>query len=138
MVDTICNYLPKYDAMVKGHMNQISQHIRSPQSIEDFPESEPDMVEEDNFCYVYEEVAETGQIYTDLTCRSPNMSLSGNKHILVLNNYENNTINTTPEKNIPEREMTRAYDLLIQVLLGRGFIPSMESLGNEASRALTS
>jgi hypothetical protein len=31
-VDNVCKYLPKYDAMVKVHMNQIRQHIRSTQT----------------------------------------------------------------------------------------------------------
>jgi hypothetical protein len=32
MVDNMRKYLKKYDAMVKGHMNQIRQHIRSIQT----------------------------------------------------------------------------------------------------------
>jgi hypothetical protein len=32
MVKTVRNYLPEYDAMVKGHMHQIRKHIRSTQT----------------------------------------------------------------------------------------------------------
>jgi hypothetical protein len=90
IVDNFCNYLPKYDAMVKGYMNQIRQNIKSTQPKVAAPEPEPDMVQEEKCRYVYITVMETGQIYTDLTGRFPTTSISGKKYILVLYEYNNN------------------------------------------------
>jgi hypothetical protein len=46
-VDNVIKYLPKSDAMVKGHINQIIQHIRSTQPSVMEPTPEFEMVQED-------------------------------------------------------------------------------------------
>jgi hypothetical protein len=61
-VDNVCKYPPKYDAMVKGHMNQIRQNIRSTQPTATVPMLEPDVVQEEKCHYVHAAIMETGQI----------------------------------------------------------------------------
>jgi hypothetical protein len=58
-VDNIHKYLPKSVAMVKGHMDQIRQHIRSTQTTVTAPTPEPEMVQEDNCSYAYANIMET-------------------------------------------------------------------------------
>jgi hypothetical protein len=53
MVDNVRKYIPKSDTMVKGHMHQIHQHIRSTQTAVREPTPEPEMVQEDNCSYIY-------------------------------------------------------------------------------------
>jgi hypothetical protein len=90
--------LIKYDAMVKGHMNQIRQHLRSTQPVvmESTPESE--MVQEDKCNFTYVAIMETSQIYTYLTGRFPITSLNGNKYILILYDYDSNSVLSAPMK----------------------------------------
>jgi hypothetical protein len=75
---------------------------------------------------------ETNQIYTDLTCIFPTTSLSGNKYILILYDYDSNIVLSATMKNRGDKEMVRAFDLLIQSLIIRGLKPSLQRLDNEA------
>jgi hypothetical protein len=86
------------------------------------------MVQEDKCRYVYVTVVEAGQIYTDLTGRCPTSSLSGNIYILVLYDFDSNTVNNTPMKNRGDKEMVRVYGLLIQSLIDRGLKPTLQRL----------
>jgi hypothetical protein len=83
-VENVRKYLPKSDAMVKGHMNQIRQHIGSTQTAVAEPTPELELVQEDKCNFIYAAIMETNQIYTYLTGRFPTTSLSGNKYILIL------------------------------------------------------
>jgi hypothetical protein len=131
-VDNVRKYLPESVYMVKCHMNQSRQHVRSTQTIVTAPTSEPEMVQENNCRYVYAAIMETGQIYTYLTCRFPTISLSGNKYILILYDYGSNIVLSAPMKNRGDKEMVRAFDLLIQSLIIRGLRPLMQRLDNNA------
>jgi hypothetical protein len=132
-----CPYVPvKSDAMVKGKMNQIQRNIISTQPKVTEPTLEPDMVQ-DNACnYVFVTIMETGQIFMDLTGIPPTTSLSGNKYILVLYDYDINSVLSAPMKNRGDKEMVRAFDLLIQSLIIHGLKPLLQCLDNEASLAL--
>jgi hypothetical protein len=98
-VDNVRKYLPKYDTMVKGHMNQIHQHIRSTQPAVTETTPESDLVQEDNCNFIYAAIMETSQICIDLTGRLPKTSLSGNKYILILYDYDSNSFLSSPMKN---------------------------------------
>jgi hypothetical protein len=135
-VDNVCKYLFKYDATAKGHMNQIRQNIRSTQPGVEITAPETDMIQEDNCHYIYATTLETNQIYSDLTGRLPTTSLSGNKYILILYDYDSNSFLSAPMKKRGDKEMVRAFDFLIQSLVLRGLKPHLQRLDNEASLAL--
>jgi hypothetical protein len=97
---------------------------------------EPDMVQEDKCNYSYAAVMETNQIYTDLTGIFPTTSLSGNKYILILYDYDSNSVLSAPMKNRGDKDMMRAFDVLINFLIIRGLKPHFQRLDNEASLAL--
>jgi hypothetical protein len=98
-VENVRKYLQKSDATAKGHMNQICQNIWStkPDVLE--PILESDMLQEYKYNYIYAAIMDTNQIYTDLTGRFPTTSLSGNKYILILNDYDSNSVLSAPMKN---------------------------------------
>jgi hypothetical protein len=79
---------------------------------------------------------ETVQIYTELTGRFPTTSLGGNKYILILYDYDSNSVLPAPMKNRVDKEMLHAFDLLIQSLIIRGLRQLLQRLDNEASVAL--
>jgi hypothetical protein len=103
-------YLPKSDATAKGHINQIRQNIRSTWPAIAEPSTESDMVQEDKCKFIYAAIMETNQIYTDLTGRFPATSLSGNKYILILYDYDSNSVVSAPMKNRGEKYIVRAFD----------------------------
>jgi hypothetical protein len=94
------------------------------------------MVQEDKFNFIYATIMETNQLYIDLTGRFPTSSLSGNKYILILYNSDSNIILSAPMKNRGDKDMVRAFDLLIQSLIIRGLKPSLRILDNDSSLAL--
>jgi hypothetical protein len=51
-------------------------------------------------------------------------------------NYDSNNVLSAPMKNRGDKEMVRAFDLLIQSLVIRGLRPSLQCLENESSSAL--
>jgi hypothetical protein len=129
-------YLFKYDATAKGHMNQIRQNIRSKQPVVEITAPETDMIQEDKCHYIYAATLETNQIYSDLTGRFPTTSLSGNKYILILYDYDSNSVLSAPIKSRGDKEIVRAFDFLIQSLILRGLKPHLQRLDNQASLAL--
>jgi hypothetical protein len=135
-VENVRKYLGKSDATTKGHLNQMRQNIRSTQQPEVITEPDADIVQEDKCHYLYATTLETNQIYSDLTSRFPTTSLSGNKYMLILYDYDSNSILSAPMKNRGDKEMVRAFDLLIQSLILRGLKPLLQRLDNEASLAL--
>jgi hypothetical protein len=117
-------------------MNQIHQNTRSTQTAISKPTPESEMVKEEKCNFIYAAIMEKNQIYTDLTGRFTTPSLSGNKCIFILCDYESNIIISAPMKNRGDKGMVRAFDLLIQSLIIRGLKPSLQRLDNEASLAL--
>jgi hypothetical protein len=112
-VENVRKYLPKSDATSKGHMNQIRQNIRSTQPAVEQPAPETDMVQEDKCNYIYSAVMDTNQIYTDLMGIFSTTLLSGNKYILILYDYDSNIVLSAPMKNRGDKDMVRAFDLLM-------------------------
>jgi hypothetical protein len=132
----VLNYLPKSDATAKGHMNKICQNIRSTQPAVVEPTPESYMVQEDKCNYIYATIMDTNQIYTDLTGRYPTTYISWNKYILILHDYDSNSVLSAPMKNRGDKDMVRALYLLIKSLIIRGLKPRLQLLDNEASLVL--
>jgi hypothetical protein len=84
---------------------------------------DPDMVQDEKCRYVYVAIMETGQIYTYLMGGLPTTSHSGNTYILVLYDYNGNIFLSAPMKKRGDKEMVRAFDLLIQSLIMCGLRP---------------
>jgi hypothetical protein len=56
--------------------------------------------------------------------------------MLILYDYDSNIILSAPMKNRGDKEMVRAFDLLIQSLILRGLKPLLQRLDNDAFLAL--
>jgi hypothetical protein len=135
-VANVRKYLFKSDATAKGHINQIRQNIHSTQPVVEITAPEPAIIQEDKCHYIYAATLETNQIYSDITGRSPTTLLSGNKYILILYDYDSNSLLSAPMKNRGDKEMVRAFDFLIQSLIVRGLKPHLQHFDNGASLAL--
>jgi hypothetical protein len=58
-VENVRRYLPKYDAMVKGHINQIHQNTRSTKPAVAEPTPKSELVQEEKFNFIYAAIMET-------------------------------------------------------------------------------
>lgn len=138
--DAVHKHLAKAIPTVQGHLNQQRKNLRSTKSkptTEPTPEPVTSTTAEgrshDVFTASYDL---TGRIATDLTGRFPVTSSKGNKYILLLYDYDSNSILVEAMKNRSDTEHLRAYNKLHQYLVDRGFKPVLQKLDNEASEAL--
>jgi hypothetical protein len=77
-----------------------------------------------------------GHMYTNLTGRFPKTSIRGYKYILVLYDYDGNSIQAEPMKNRSDAEVIRAYARIYDELTAKGLTPKIQTMDNEASTAL--
>jgi hypothetical protein len=108
------------------------------------PEPEPDDpfptgIEETNAnhscCYV--SIFEpTGQVYTDQTGKFVHPSSSGNNYMLVLYDYDSNSILAEPMKTKSASHILAAYETLYKQLVRAGHKPKLQRLDNECSKEL--
>jgi hypothetical protein len=75
-------------------------------------------------------------VYTDLTGAFPVTSLAGNKYMLILYDYDSNSILVEPMKNRSDDEALRAYAVLYTELTQHGLKPQLNIMDNEASKAI--
>jgi hypothetical protein len=131
--------LSKSTATVKGHLNKQISYARLTQ-----PKKEPEcsMTFEANLddgikthC-IYAAVVDAGQIYTEQTGRFPVISSRGNVSIMVLHEYDGNTIMAEPIRNNKAAELLRSFQVMEQKLTSRGLKPNLMTLDNYASKLI--
>ena len=87
--------------------------------------------------WVYQKAIEiTGQIFSDQTGRFPVTSSRGNKYIMIVYDYDSNSILAEPLKSRSEHELVRAYTKLHTYLTDRGLRPVLQKLDNECPAGL--
>ena len=139
--EAVRKHLPKSTATVKGHLNQQRRNVRSTQlqvstpNLKSDPIIDPDLNVKTHQMFAAT-IKITGQISTDLTGRFPVTSSRGNKYLLVLYDYDSNSILTDAMKNRSDNKHLHTYKKLHQYLVERGFRPQLQKLDNEASAAL--
>lgn len=152
--ELVKKHLPKSDATVKGHLRQQYKNTRStkppPNDSRDAPQTtrntndkfleatsnnSDDQTTRTNNVFLHA-FQPTGQIYTDQTGRFPVTSSRGNKYIMLLYDYDSNSITTEPMKSRSEAEMIRAYSKLHDHLVQCGLKPQLQKLDNEAPAGL--
>jgi hypothetical protein len=87
-------HLSKSSATVKGHLNQQRMNARSTKSKEEeiFFSTDADLDDRIKTNCIYAATINSGQIYTDQTGRFHVVSSKGNKYIMVLYEYDVNSI----------------------------------------------
>ena len=76
------------------------------------------------------------KIFTNQTGQFLCSSLSGNKYLLVLYNYDANYINAIPMPSRTKHQIQLAYKQSTEMLRKHGFTPKLQQLDNEASQIL--
>ena len=136
-------YPPQSYAMVKGHLDQVRQNLRStkadtkPTNTDDSDDSFPDSTTAERSHHCYATLFEpTGQIYTDQTGRFVLPSSTGNQYLLVLYDYDSNCILAQPLKTRHATAILQGYKVLHERLCRAGLKPQLQRLDNECSDAL--
>jgi hypothetical protein len=130
-------HLSKYTSTTKGHVNQQRQNARTTK-IKDAKMivTRPDLDHGIKTQFVYAAKIDSGQIYTDQTGRFPVVSSRGNKYIMILYDYDRNSILAQPIKYRTAPELLKAFQVMEQELVERGMKPKLMKLENEASKLL--
>jgi hypothetical protein len=78
----------------------------------------------------------TGQIHTDQTGQFTVPSISGNKYLLILYDYDSNYIHAEPLPSRTKHQLKKAFITATTKLKLRGLTPKLQRLDNEASKLL--
>ena len=144
--EAVRKHLPKSIATTLGHLDQSRKNQRStkqmPTKDDDTEVFAPQPAIEDGrrthhaYTGIIEYHPTEGKVFTDLTGRFPVQSAQGNKYLLVLYDYDSNSIHALPMKNRSEPEMIRVYDKIYTTLTRAGLRPRLQRMDNETSSAL--
>ncbi|GAX19836.1 hypothetical protein FisN_11Lu298 [Fistulifera solaris] len=148
-LSSLRKYPPRSLAMHKGHMDQIRKNLKStklqPHPASDailFPDNDaaedhqpPQLTARTHYCYV-NVIEPTGQIYTDQTGKFITPSTTGNNYLMVLYDYDSNSIWAQPYPTKTSASLLTAYKKLHNRLVRGGLRPRLQRLDNEASHEL--
>jgi hypothetical protein len=130
-------HLSKSTSTTKGHLNQQRQNARTTKVKEQkVIVTEPDLDHGIKTQFMYAATIDAGQIYTDQTGRFPVVSSKGNKYIIILYDYDSNSILAQPIKYRTAPELLKDFQVMEQELVARGLKPKLMKLDNEASKLL--
>jgi hypothetical protein len=130
-------HLSKSTATTKGHLNQQRKNARTTQNkTKNAGIQESDIDHGIKTQFVYAATIDAGQIYTDQTGIFPVVSSKGNKYIMILYDYDSNTILAQPIKDLTASELLKAFQIMEQELVARGLKSKLMKLDNEASKLL--
>ena len=149
-------YPPHSVAMVKGHLDQARKNQRStkkalpstspPTDTTDSPD--PALIPDDPFppsdpgnlrahhCYATVFEPATGQIHSDQTGQFVVASSAGNNYILVVYDYDSNSILVEPMRSRTGPCILEAFKIVHNRLVIAGLRPQLHRLDNECSTAL--
>ena len=132
----------------KGHLNQERQnlqstktalpHLKNEQEINDdfFPPSDSPNNKTHQCFATVETFVPTNKAYSDLTGKFVCKSSRGNQYLLIVYDYDSNTILQEPSKNRTAGEIKRAWSVIHAKLSKAGVAPQLYILDNEISTEL--
>ena len=131
----INKYLPQSIHTAMGHLDQERKNLRSTksdQTTEDpFETVSPAMRTHDVYAHVQQ-----NHIYSDQTGKFPVQSNRGHNYIMIIYDYDTNSIHAEPIKNRSTAELTAAYSNIQKHLQQIGCAPQLHTLDNEAPAEL--
>ena len=131
---TVDKYLDKIIATVKGHLRQVQQSVRSTQPPlvdEDHPHMEMKTKE------TYVKTKPVGTVYTDQTRKFPYVSSNASKYIMIMYDYDCNTIMSTPLRPKACLEQLSSLKKLHDNLRKQGQDTTVNFMDNEAPKCVT-
>ena len=140
---TLKKHPPQSAAMIKGHLDQTRQNVRSTKNTTENNEEDefyPLQLtlpndEQANYCYATI-FSQSGKMYSDQTGNFFQASSKGNLLIMVLYDYDSNAILAEPLKNRKAETILAAYEKMHRFLKSKGMKPKIQVLDNECSQQL--
>jgi hypothetical protein len=130
-------HLSKSTATTKGNLNQQRQNARTTKIKNTrVVNQETEMDHGIKTQFVYAATIDAGQIYNNQTGIFSVVSSKGNTYIMILYDYDRNSILTQPIKDRTSPELLKAFQVMEQELVARGLKPKLMKLDNEASKLL--
>jgi len=139
----VVNHLDPSTSTSKGHIKQIKQNIRSTKKIGS-PFNNVDMTEKHlqqdtnsrtNLVFA-KPIQITGLICSDQTGPFPVTSNRGNKYIMVVLDYDSNSILTQPLPSRSQHHLLQAFSSINDFLKSKGRTPKLVRIDNEAPTIL--
>lgn len=127
----VLKYPPHSQAMHKGHLDQIRQHLRSTKKPK--PVHKP---EHDVYVQTIECADIPAKVYSDSTGTFLIPSSRGNRYLLVVYHRDSNFIFAEPMPSKTAEQILKAYQTVHQLLVSRGLKPELKIMDNEASDML--
>ena len=142
-------YPPTSVAVTKGHLDQDRKNQRStkpvapqpvspslePRTDDAFPRSEPDN-RRTHQCFTAVLQPSSGQIHSDQTGKFVVASSAGNNYVLVVYDYDSNSILVEPMRSRTGPCILTAFQTVHAGLVAAGLRPQLHRLDNECSAAL--
>ena len=135
--EAINKFLPKSIHTSMGHLDQERKNLRSTRREINTVDTIKSIPSKDRTHEVYTKIQQN-HVYSDQTGRFPVQSNRGHNYIMILYDYDTNSIHAEPLKNRSTSELTNAYSKIYKVLTNAGCQPRIHTLDNEAPSELLS
>ena len=138
---TLQRHPPISEATIKGHLNAKRHSLRSTKKTYSTPNYvfNATSIKPERTHNVYATCfSATGKIFTDQTRPFLLQSVSGNKYVFVLYDYDSNFIATVAIPARTKEHLVRAYRSVVTLLQRRGLCPRLQRLDNEISNLMRS
>ena len=141
---TLKKHPPQSAAMIKGHLDQSRQNVRSTKNINNDDNEDDDLYplqltlpndDQANYCYATI-FSQSGKMYSDQTGNFFQASSKGNLLVMILYDYDSNAILAEPIKNRKAETILAAYEKMHRFLKSKGMKPKIQVLDNECSQQL--
>ena len=138
-LQTLRRHPPISEATIKGHLNAHRRNHRSTRKLYFTPHYvfNATTTTPSRTHHVYADCYNiTGKIFTDQTGPFILPSISGNKYVFVLYDYDSNYIAARAIPSRTKEHLVTAYRSIISLLLKRGLRPHLQRLDNEVSNLM--
>ena len=131
----INKFLPQSIHTSMGHLDQERKNLRSTKlaTLNDEPLETISLSKRSHDAFAY---IQLNHIYSDQTRKFLVQSTRGHNYIMVIYDYDTNSIHAEPLKNRATTELTKAYTKIHQLLQSIGCAPKLHTLDNEAPAEL--
>jgi hypothetical protein len=141
---SVDKHLPKSIASTKSHLDQERKNLQSTKPVTEttdtndsfFPDPDIPNVKTFSACAAIVPFVAKNRAYHDLTGRFPHRSSRGNEYLLIVYDYDSNSILHSPLKNKTASEIKRGWLSIHARLAKGGNQPKLYIMDNEASNEL--
>ena len=140
---TFCTWPGLTAKLVQKHMGKsmATEKVHMQQQMKNLRSTKPKLnktidTKTEEFYFAVTPLSETGKTFSDQIGRFLVTSSRGNKYIMIMYDYDSNSINGEAMKSRTREEILRAFTKLHQKLKNSGLTPNIHRIDNERSTTL--